>query len=223
VWDIREDPRRFEHLYNVTLAHNLGNIADINGRSDQSMETEDFATTILQDMVVRSHYALVLWDQLDCLMKKIQALFNATPQGVMVEAPTAAELIEVIQCLPFLFEKLSLTVKTEVGWYKANPGLRSQFMRLPTGNIGISMSHENDEVKQNLCVCLAKICGGLEDLPTDTNRTLFHTHYHVDVLETFLRLPKNPEARNYISDAFNEGIAKLYILGEVSLQFTRQS
>ncbi|KAF2821818.1 hypothetical protein CC86DRAFT_410897 [Ophiobolus disseminans] len=92
VWDVREDPRFWEALYNTTLDHDKAQILDVKGRTDRIIGTPEFTSLVLQDAVARSHYMLVLWDQLHTLLKRIKALFEANPQGIIVNTLKPTDL-----------------------------------------------------------------------------------------------------------------------------------
>lgn len=59
VWDIREDPRHFEALYNTTTDHDVAHVRDIRGIIDPNLGGPQFVRTLLTDMVTRSHYRLI--------------------------------------------------------------------------------------------------------------------------------------------------------------------
>lgn len=221
VWDIREDPRLWEALYNTTSDHDEAQILDDRGRPDSVMKTSKFTAAILHDVVVRSHYNLILWDQLHALLEKIKVLYEASPEGIVVETMEPSELVEAIQCLHLALENLRIMTVQEVAWYKASPGLRSQFVRMPFAQVMESKNYEKDPIKYQLCHLLARICG--QDLGNVDNVVAFSdTRYYLDVLETFLRTPQGTKAREYISDLINDAIAKLWVLTEVEHRFAKQ-
>jgi hypothetical protein len=232
VWDIREDPRFFEALYNTTVQNSSDLIPDAHGRAhpitkESSPDHAQYVAWVLQDMVVRSHYSLVQWDHLEGLIKTIQALFEAHPDGINVRDLTPKDLVEAIQKLQILLAQLQSRAAEQVRLFMASPDLRTQFDRVPawlgsSTKIQHSAAYFNnrESLQANLCDFLTVICG--RDLNCDNPMPPPDVRYRLDMLETFLQKASNAKARKYITSPVNDALNKLWILSECQHRLSRQ-
>jgi hypothetical protein len=125
VWQLREDPNYFEDAYRELAAHDKANVPDKWGKPHPVIKDQKsaFPGAILHNLVARSHYLLVLWDQLDIQLQRIQALFNDHPDGVDVKTLTPKDLVEAIQYLHSILMQMTSIVLDELSQFAAVPYL----------------------------------------------------------------------------------------------------
>jgi hypothetical protein len=124
---IREDPTEFEKAYRDVVDYDTSQIPTL---LSKTVDTGgQFVTTTLQTVVSRSHYELIIWNQLAEQMEVIETKYTSYPNGIDMDSQLPSEWIESIQVLrAFLFEARSNVVR-ELQQYKANPVLRPYFRR----------------------------------------------------------------------------------------------
>jgi hypothetical protein len=97
VWQLREDPLYFHHICSITAEHDELHIPGSTGRADvQRMKTDGFVLYVQRAVVARSHYTLILWDQLDRKLREVQLLMEENPEGIDMETLTPIDLVESV-------------------------------------------------------------------------------------------------------------------------------
>jgi hypothetical protein len=223
VWDMREDPRHFEDWYCLLADHDIVQIPDVHGRVDPITTKIEFVSYTLHMLVARSHYTLVLWDQLQSHLKKVQTLFADSPGGVDLKTMTPIELVEAIQQLHVLLARVRQMTVEELGWFTASPEFRSLYVRLSDTETeakierSVEFTKKKNEVKADVCTILEQI---------REPHIFADDRYYLEVLETFLPVHSEKDldrsAEGYISTPVTEAITKLWILAECALELEKQ-
>ena len=213
VWLLREDPGYFAEAYQNTVDHDLSQVSDRKGKKHSATGKPDFVSSMLHELVARSHYMLVFWEELAKHIKKIEELFRVYPDGINVESLKPTELFETMQSVHLLLESMKHWVVAELRQFVASPSLRDQFIRSTSQNnlqqVTESDTFEDDPVKEQLCLLLWNICGGLN---TEETNIFPDIHFRLDLLETFFQ--KNKGSRDMISSSTEQAITKLSVLAE---------
>jgi hypothetical protein len=230
VWDMREDPRHFEDRYCLIADHDMVQIPDVHGRVDLVTTKIEFVSYTLHMLVARSHYTLILWDQLQSHLKKVQMLFADSPGGVDLRTMTPIDLVEAIQQLHVLLARVRQMTVEELGWFTASPEFRSLYVRLSDTETetkierSAEFTKKKNEKKADLCTILEQL---------REPHIFADDRYYLEVLETFLRVHSEKDldrsAEGYISPTkgcisppVTEAITKLWILAECAVELEKK-
>ena len=135
IWLLREDPSYFQDTVRDWSEHRLERILSVNGKTHQTLRSDNFWERVLRNVVYDAYSSLVIWDQLSKLADQLNILRMQNLNRIQNAAPISQEYKEALCHFSYVLDQMT---RLPIQYYKigmpASPPLRCHFLPLQDPN-----------------------------------------------------------------------------------------